>query len=102
MIHLTQINGDWKQITLPTLTDEQKNLLRDTNPDNDVARKYLRETLQSTCYTPAASADAISAQSIFDVNNIIGSALIAVNIILPNGNGVINCRVGGEHKQIRF
>jgi len=102
MIHLTQINGAWKQLTPPTLTDEQRNLLKNTNPDYDAARKFLRETLQSECYTPATVGNAATAQAIFDTNNIVGSTLIAANIILPNGNGIINCRVGGEHKQIRF
>ena len=46
--------------------------------------------------------DAAAAQAIYDQHKIEGADLIAADITLPEGTGIINCRLNGEHKQIRF
>jgi hypothetical protein len=46
--------------------------------------------------------DAVAAQALYDQHKIEGADLIAVDISLPSGSGIINCRVNGEHQQIRF
>jgi DNA-binding response OmpR family regulator len=46
--------------------------------------------------------DAATAQALYDQHKIEGADLIAVDIMLPSGSGIINCRVNGDHKQIRF
>jgi hypothetical protein len=46
--------------------------------------------------------DAVQAQALYDQHKIEGADLLAVNITLPLNTGIINCRINGEHKQIRF
>ena len=50
----------------------------------------------------ATSEDVLTAQKIYDKHKIEGAELIAADVELPSGRGIINCRVGTEHKQIRF
>jgi hypothetical protein len=46
--------------------------------------------------------DAAAAQALYDQHKIEGADLISADILLPEGTGIINCRLNGEHKQIRF
>jgi hypothetical protein len=46
--------------------------------------------------------DAAAAQALYDQRKIEGADLISADILLPEGTGIINCRLNGEHKQIRF
>ena len=86
----------------PILTNEEKTLLEErTIPPSEV-KKALLESLRSRSQQPASEQDASTAQAIYDQHKINGSVLISVDIALPGGNGIINCRVNGEHKQIRF
>jgi hypothetical protein len=50
----------------------------------------------------ADTEDAAAAQALYDQHKIEGADLIAADITLPEGTGIINCRLNGEHKQIRF
>lgn len=45
---------------------------------------------------------AAQAQVIYDQYKIQDAELIDCHITLPDGYGIINCRINGEHKQIRF
>ena len=46
--------------------------------------------------------DAAAAQALYDQHKIEGADLISADILLPEGTGIINCRLNGEHQQIRF
>ena len=50
----------------------------------------------------ASEQDAAQAQALYEQHRIEGADLIAVNINLTLNTGIINCRINGEHKQIRF
>jgi hypothetical protein len=50
----------------------------------------------------ASEQDAAQAQALYEQHRIEGADLIDVNINLPLNTGIINCRIDGEHKQIRF
>lgn len=100
MKNLTLINNEWKERVTPQLTEQEKALLR--GPGQNEAKKTLMERIRSESLIPAEPAEAEAAQAIYDQHKIEGSDLIAADITLPEGTGIINCRVGGEHEQIRF
>lgn len=50
----------------------------------------------------ATPEDAAAAQAVYDQHCVEGANLISADITLPEGIGIINCRLNGEHKQIRF
>ena len=53
-------------------------------------------------FIAVAPEEAATAQALYDQHKIEGADLIAADITLPEGTGIINCRLNGEHKQIRF
>jgi hypothetical protein len=50
----------------------------------------------------ASTEDSATAQTIYDQHKLENASLIGVDINLPSGKGIINCRLNGDHKQIRF
>lgn len=102
MKNLTLINNSWKQQVEVQLTDAEKVLLTNVGRDSQEERKLLLERVRDQSLIDANSEDASAAQALYDSNKIENAALIAADISLPHGNGIINCRIDGEHKQIRF
>ena len=102
MKNLTLENGEWKQRVAPQLTAEERELLTQRGPQPNEARKALVERIRNESLIAVEPADAEAAQAIYDQHKIEEADLIAADITLPNGTGIINCRVNGEHKQIRF
>lgn len=102
MKNLTLINNSWKQKVEVQLTDTEKNLLTNIGEDEKEGRKLLFQRILEQSLIDANSEDVSAAQALYDSNKIENAALIAVDISLPDGNGIINCRINGEHKQIRF
>ena len=84
------------------LSDEETTLLLDPREDKHEDRKALLERIAAESLIAAAPEDAAAAQALYDAHKIEGASLIAVDLSLPEGTGIINCRVGDEHKQIRF
>ena len=103
MENLTLTNTIWNQRIAPTLTVEEK-ALREAAPteENREAKRTLNESVQARSLLAVTTEEATQAQAIYDANKLEGAVLIAADISLPDGHGIINCRVGGEHKQVRF
>lgn len=103
MKNLTLINTTWKQRTTPVLTPEEK-ALRSAAPteENREAKRALNESIQTRSLLDVTTEEAATAQTIYDAAKIEGATLIAADMTLPDGHGIINCRVNGEHKQVRF
>jgi hypothetical protein len=103
MKNLTLINTTWKQRIAPTLTVEEKALRAEApTDDNREAKRALSESIQTRSYIDVTTEEAAQAQAIYDANKLADAVLIAADITLPDGHGIINCRVNGEHKQVRF
>ena len=99
----------WKEIVKVELTEEEKLLQYSTIEDDIEARKILIDRIKAEREIPVDEEISTLAQSIYEANKPILKEndtyqLIAVNMVLNDkvGNGIINCRVNGEHKQIRF
>jgi hypothetical protein len=82
-------------IELVRLTDEQKQEMLRATPER------MLELAKST-KQPASSEDAAKAQFAYDRHKVADADLISCDISFPTGAGIINCRVNGKHKQIRF
>lgn len=102
MKNLTLIDNSWVERKNPNITVEERAVMEDRSENNNEARQTLMEAVRSRSTSPADLDDAQTAQAIYDQHKIAGSNLIAADISLPGGNGIINCRVDGEHKQVRF
>ncbi len=88
-----QRDGKWTVFVLPT-PEQAAELKTATTARRTEIMKSLRK--------PADAEDIAVALPIYDQHKIEGATLIACDIALPAGTGIINCRVDGEHKQIRF
>jgi 3-mercaptopyruvate sulfurtransferase SseA len=99
---LRLINGEWKQILNPNLTPEERAVLENTRPENLAAIRELAENINARSVVAALAEDSATAQTIYDQHKIEGAEFIDCHIALPDGSGLINCRVENEHKQIRF
>jgi len=102
MKSLSLVDGTWAERLNPGITAEERAALEDRSTASLDSRKALLESIHSRSSKPAEAADAASAQGIYDQHKIDGSTLIAVDVSLPSGHGIINCRVNGEHTQVRF
>ena len=99
---LTLINGEWKQILDPNVTPEEQAILENSSPENFETIEELVANIRARSITNASAEDSAAAQTIYDQHKIEGAEFIDCHITLPDGYGLINCRVGNEHKQIRF
>jgi hypothetical protein len=103
MKDLILTNTIWNQRISPTLTVEEK-ALRTAAPttENREAKSTLNKSIQARSLLAVTAEEAAQAQAIYDAYKLADSTLIAAEITLPDGHGIINCRAGGEHKQVRF
>jgi hypothetical protein len=99
---LILINGEWKQILDPNVTSEEQAVLENSSPENLEAIEELVANIRARSITNPSPEDAAATQTIYDQNRIEGAEFIDCHITLPDGYGLINCRVENEHKQIRF
>jgi hypothetical protein len=102
MKNLTLVNNEWKQRIVVELSVQEQALLFDLDESKREEQQILADRIASESMVTASPEDAIAAQALYDQYKIEGADLIAVDISLPSGSGIINCRVNGEHKQIRF
>lgn len=102
MKNLTLVDNVWLERINPNITPEERVVLEDKTMPPSEAKRALMESIKSRSSKPADPTDAATAQSIYDQHKLADSTLIAVDVTLPNGHGIINCRLNGEHKQIRF
>ena len=99
---LTLINNEWKERRTPALTEQERELIKDTSVIKREERKALAARISEESLITVTAEEASQAQAIYDQHKIEGATLITVNITLPSGTGIINYRFENEHKQIRF
>jgi hypothetical protein len=107
MKHIETTDGiTWKQINNITVTKEQSDILKDAESE---AASALRAELNANRYTVLSTEESVIAKAKYDelkpvIKETDQYQLIAVNMMLDGDatSGIINCRVNGDHKQIRF
>ena len=101
--------GAWVELLPVQLTEEQKTLLMSTKEEDKEAKKVLMETIKEQREGEVLETKTNELNSFYEsIKPEIGEddvyQLISVDVseIESNFNGILNCRVNGEHKQIRF
>jgi hypothetical protein len=109
MKHIETTDGiNWKQLNNVVLTQEQRDILK--SPETQAA-KDLRAQLNEGRYTVLSTEQSATVQAKYaelkpELKETDIYQLIAVSMILEDDgtiqSGIINCRVNGNHQQIRF
>jgi hypothetical protein len=101
--------GTWVELVPVQLTEEQKSLMMSRKEEDLEAKSELLLEVKSKREKPLSEEDSATAQSIYnslkpELKETDEYQLISVDMTLTGGTGrgIINCRVNGEHKQIRF
>jgi hypothetical protein len=100
--------GKWVEFVSVSLTEEEKTLLVSTNSANKEAKEALIAELKSKTTKAASKADAAVAEAKYEeVKPTLEEGetyeFIAMDIALDEtASGILNFRINGEHKQIRF
>lgn len=68
--------------------------------ENSSEKEILMNKIKTL--TNAKQSDVLIANELFEANNINNSSFISCVINTKERTGLINCRIGEEHKQIRF
>jgi hypothetical protein len=102
MKNLTLVNKEWKQRIVVELSVQERALLSDIDESKKEEQQILADRIASESIVTASPEDAIAAQALYDQHKIEGADLISIDLSLPENTGIINCRLGNEHKQIRF
>lgn len=100
MTHLMLVGGEWFERINPELTPEQTQALRD--PSKGDAHREAVAAFRERSRRAASEADAAAAQSLYARHSLADATLISAEVTLPSGSGIVNCRVAGKHRQIRF
>lgn len=101
------IEGQWLEVIPVELSKEQKSILRKREFESEEF-KELQEYIANNHLKPASEEDVLILNNAYKkykptLKETDVYELISVNIALTDkgGRGIINCRVNGEHKQIR-
>ncbi len=97
--------GVWIELKSVTLTEEQIDLMSSTKEDDQDAKIELSQLIKSQREVSAQEEDILIAQTKYnEVKSTLEETdvyqLISFNFF--DNEGILNCRVNGEHKQIRF
>jgi hypothetical protein len=101
--------GTWVELVPVELTESEKTLLTSTNEQDEEAKAELIAEIKTRGEKALTKAESDKAKAIYlnlkpTLKKTDIYQLILVNMTLDGetGTGIINCRVNGEHKQIRF
>ncbi len=103
------LEGVWKEFKKVELTQEERDLLKSTGASDKEAREALMERVRLEREVAASAEDAALAEEAYiRVKPVLKEGdtyqLIGVDCVVDSGHvyGIVNCRVNGDHKQIRF
>lgn len=101
--------GTWLELVSVELTEVEKTLLMSKEESDKEAKEKLVEKIKSEIEKPASKEDTELVQKLYEsikptLEKDQTYQLIAMNASIKEGHisGILNCRVNGEHKQIRF
>lgn len=97
--------GTWIELKQVQLTEEQKTLLNSNDEANTEAVTALLAEIKSLREVVAQEEDSALAQVKYEeVKPTLKETDIyqLISFDITDNNGILNCRVNGEHKQIRF
>lgn len=95
--------GTWIELKQVELTQEQIDLLSST--DDKATIKTLLDEIKSLREVEAQTEDLVIANAKYnEVKPTLKETDVyeLISFDISNNNGILNCRINGEHKQIRF
>ena len=99
------VEGTWIELKQVQLTEEQKTLLQSREESDKEAIIALMAEIKALREVEAQEEDAVLAQAKYEeVKPILKETDVyqLISFDISNNTGILNCRVNGEHKQIRF
>ena len=102
------VEGEWFKFNRVFLTQTQRELLNSQNPEDEEAKFTLMEEIKGLRYTALTTEESEKYIELYNKNKptLVESdvyELISCDISFERKtSGIINCRVNGDHKQIRF
>lgn len=100
--------GKWVELLPFTFTKEEMGLLVSKNPEDIEAKETLLAKIETKTKKAATKTDAAVAKAKYEevkptLKEEDTYELITVDVFIDKTVlGILNCRVNGEHKQIRF
>jgi hypothetical protein len=101
--------GTWTEIVFVELTESEKFLLESNEEMDKEAKSALYAKIESEREKSASKDDAEMAEEFYasikpELKEGDDYKFLAMNLSIDNEkkSGILNCRVNGEHKQIRF
>ena len=101
--------GAWVELLPLQLTEEQKTLMRSTNKEDEEAKQALIETIKEQREGVVSSEKQEQLNGFYNlIKPEIGEDdvynFLSINLSKKESgiSGILNCRVNGEQKQIRF
>jgi hypothetical protein len=102
------VEGEWYKVNRIFLTEEQQNLLK-SKSDNDIQAKLdLIAEKEPLKYTVLSETENLKYVELYNANkpNLVENDEYEFIACYISGtrklSGIINCRINGDHKQIRF
>jgi hypothetical protein len=102
------IEGKWVKINSVEITEIEQELLKSTKEEDKVAKLEVIEAIKTKRFT---NLTATKSKEFVTLYNIVKPVLketdeyqlIAIDVCKTDRlSGILNCRINGEHKQIRF
>lgn len=73
-----------------------------TEAEKSLPREELASLIRKRSFIPATGDDLWVLQGLYTQHLPENAFTISADITLPAGNGLINYKIAGEHKQVRF
>jgi hypothetical protein len=102
------VEGEWYKINRVFLTEEQQNLLKSQNDSDIQAKLELLAEIEPLKYTLLSESESVKYVELYNTHKPTLTQndeyeFIVCNITATRKiSGILNCRINGEHKQIRF
>lgn len=103
------VEGVWYESKPMPISAEQRLLLRSTKPSDATAKSELKELIaQQSKVSPKADDKTTAVDKYTQVKPTVGPddvyELISCEVFIADSEvtGILNCRINGDHKQVRF
>jgi hypothetical protein len=105
----SKVENIWEQTHKIVYTEQEQLIIDSENEEDKVARKEIMELYKDKKRTPLTESESVKFIEVYNkhkptLKETDKYELIAINVV-ENGkkiSGIINYRINGEHKQIRF
>jgi hypothetical protein len=96
----SQEEGVWKEILNPTITEQQLVILEG---EDNAEKQALIQSIKLSSVQDVVNVTELVA--LYNTHKPVlkeADAYVFIDMHVSNNKGLLNCRVNGEHKQIRF